>query len=76
MYMVYRVSMNRAEVSRGDNIIAIYGRKAGAIHRIESVAHANPNVLFAIGWLPEGAKPNFENMTRVVETLKVEESKA
>lgn len=76
MYMVYRVSMNRQEVDRGDNIIAIFARRGGAIRRLETVAHANPGLLYAIAILPEGAQPRFNSISSVYTTLRVDESEA
>lgn len=72
MYLVYRLSMNRKEVEAGDNIIAIYARKGGAIHRLETLAHANEGVTFGIAILPEGVAPKFENVKAVYAVMSVQ----
>lgn len=74
MYMVYEVSMDRRVVNSGDNIIAIYARRAGAILRLETLAHGKPGTLFAVGVLPEGVKPCFANVKSVYAQLSVSES--
>lgn len=76
MYMVYRLSMVREEVERGDNIIGIYARKGGAIVKLETLAHNNPGITYGIAILPEGAQPRFNAIKSVYAVMSVSKAEA
>jgi len=73
MYMVYRVTFNQDILDRNENVIAIYSRRDGASERVKQLAENNPGVLFCSGWLPEGVKPEWLNITRVDFSYSVSE---
>jgi hypothetical protein len=72
--MVYRITFDRDVLDRNENVIAIYSRREGATLRVKQLASANPGVLFASGWIPEGVKPEWINITRVDFAYSVLES--
>jgi len=74
MYMVYRLSMVREEVERGDNIIGVYARRSGATQKLETLAHSNPGITYGIAILPEGAQPRFNAIKSVYAVLSVSQS--